>query len=135
MSKGQRKVLHAFLSAPGHRLTTAELCRVEIAGGRYGARIHELEHAHGCHFEKRCLRQGSWLYTLVSWPVEVGAGLSKAGADPGGNDAISPDHGRDRDGALVGVDSDADPGEAPSLFPDDIGHTRPAHDQVLEDAA
>lgn len=58
-----RRTLYALRAAGGRGATTGELCRPEVGGIRFGARVHELREA-GCVIFRVELRPGRYRYWL-----------------------------------------------------------------------
>jgi hypothetical protein len=126
MKPSSRRVLRAFLAAPGRTLSTHQLGQPEVGGFRFGARLKELREE-GCEIEAHRVSRGGWNYTLRSWPTELDAGaVANAGVEPGGNDAPAGSIASNRDGSdPARAISSPGPGGALALFP----REKPPHDR------
>lgn len=109
MKPSTRRVFDALLAAPNRTLTTHALCQPDLGGVRFGGRLHELKHDHGCVIEGHRIHEGGWAYKLVSWPQDlaptaVGTATFDPGglggsADPGGSHLGTPSDHPGADGA------------------------------------
>lgn len=130
MKPSSRRVVNAFLSAPGHRLTTHQLCQPTVGGIRFSARLKELRDA-GCEIDSRRTARSGWTYTLRWCPIavaspgiddlppELRAAQTPAGSQGGGTRSDAP---RRPDSDPTGAPITG--GELPTLFP----REKPPHD-------